>query len=74
MIKEKIIEMVKEELMVDEIDLDADLSKDYEIDSIGLIEFIMGLEDEFDIVIEDNEIEHLRSTNDVIKLVEEKVN
>ena len=73
MIKEKITQMVKDELLVDELDITADLSKDYQIDSIGLIEFIMALEDEFDIEIQDEELEDLRITEDVIKLVESKV-
>ncbi len=72
MIRDKIIEMVKEELMVNELDLNANLLDDYDIDSIGLIEFIMNLEEEFDIQIEDEEIQELKSTEDVIKLVEEK--
>lgn len=73
MIKDKIIEMVKEELLTDEIDINADLSADYQIDSIGLIEFIMALEDEFNIEIADEELQELRSTKDVIDLVESKV-
>lgn len=72
MIRETIIDMIKQELMIDEVDLQANLLNDYDIDSIGLIEFIMNLEDEFDIQIEDEEIKSLNSTEDVIKLVEEK--
>lgn len=72
MVREKIINMVKEELMVDDLDVNANLLNDYDIDSIGLIEFIMNLEEEFDIQIEDEEIQGLNSTEDVIKLVEEK--
>lgn len=74
MIKDKIIEMVKEELLTDEIDINADLTNDYQIDSIGLIEFIMALEDEFNIEIADEELQELKSTKDVIDLVESKVN
>ena len=74
MIKDKIIEMVKEELLTDEIDINADLTNDYQIDSIGLIEFIMALEDEFNIEIADEELQELKSTKDVIELVESKVN
>lgn len=73
MIKNKIIEMVKEELLTDEIDINADLTNDYQIDSIGLIEFVMSLEDEFNIEIADEELQELRSTKDVIDLVESKV-
>ena len=73
MIRDRIIEMVKEELMIDDIDLDANLANDLQIDSIGLIEFIMSIEEEFDITIEDEELQTLASTNDVVNLVETKV-
>lgn len=73
MVRDKIINMIKKELMVDNLDVNANLLNDYEIDSIGLIEFIMNLEEEFDIQIEDEEIQGLNSTEDVIKLVEEKI-
>ena len=74
MIKDKIMEMWKEEFLTDEIDINADLTNDYQIDSIGLIEFIMALEDEFNIEIADEELQELKSTKDVIDLVESKVN
>lgn len=73
MVKDKIVEMVKEELLVDDIDLNADLTNDYQIDSIGLIEFIMALEDEFDVELPDDELQDLRTTQDVINLVESKL-
>lgn len=74
MIKDKVTEMVKEELMIEDLDLNADLTKDYQIDSIGLIEFVMALEEEFDIQIEDEELENLRTTQEVIDLIESKKN
>ena len=72
MIEEKIIELIKEELNVEEFDLDADLVEEYEVDSISLLDFFMSVEDEFDIEFEDEELERLKTVNDVIKLVEEK--
>ncbi|MFM1514968.1 phosphopantetheine-binding protein [Helcococcus ovis] len=72
MIKERIIEMIKSELMIDKFDLDADLVKDYEIDSIGLLDFIMSIEEEFDIEISDSELAELKTVNDVIAVVERK--
>lgn len=73
MIREKITEMIKSELMIYNFDLDADLVKDYEIDSIGLLDFIMSIEEEFDIEISDSELSELKSANDVIAVVERKV-
>ncbi|MGF0039277.1 phosphopantetheine-binding protein [Peptoniphilaceae bacterium SGI.131] len=73
MIKEQVLDIIREELGVDEFDLDADLIKEYEVDSISLLDFIMTLEEEFNIEIEDEEINELKTANDIIALVEKKV-
>ncbi len=73
MVEEKIIDLIKKELDVDEFDLDANLVNEYEIDSIGLLDFIMTVEEEFDIEFEDDELEEIESARDVISLVESKL-
>lgn len=73
MIKEQVLDIIREELGVDEFDLDADLIKEYEVDSISLLDFIMTLEEEFNIEIEDEEINELKTANNIIALVEKKV-
>ncbi|EHR33945.1 acyl carrier protein [Helcococcus kunzii] len=70
--KERIIELVKEELMIDDFDLNADLTKDYELDSIALLDFIMNIEEEFDVQFSDKELNELNTVQDIIDLVEEK--
>ncbi len=72
MIEEKIIELIKKELNVDNFDLDENLVDAYEIDSISLLDFFMILEDEYDIEFEDDELEKLKSAQDIIDLVEKK--
>ena len=64
---------LRKELDVDEFDLDANLVNEYEIDSIGLLDFIMTVEEEFDIEFEDDELEEIESARDVISLVESKL-
>ena len=73
MVEEKIIDLIKKEMDVDEFDLDANLVNEYEIDSIGLLDFIMTVEEEFDIEFEDDELEEIESARDVISLVESKL-
>ena len=73
MVEEKIIDLIKKELDVDEFALDANLVNEYEIDSIGLLDFIMTVEEEFDIEFEDDELEEIESARDVISLVESKL-
>lgn len=72
MIEEKIVELIKKELNVDDFDLEENLVDTYEIDSISLLDFFMIIEDEFDIEFEDEELEKLKSAEDIISLVEKK--
>lgn len=72
MIREKVEEVVKDLLETDEVDFTKDLREDYEIDSIGLLDTIMTLEDEFDIEFSTEELESLKTLNDVVKMIEEK--
>lgn len=72
MIEEKIVELIKKELNVDDFDLEANLVETYEIDSISLLDFFMIIEDEFDIEFDDEELENLKSAEDIIELVEKK--
>lgn len=72
MIEEKIIELIKKELNVNNFDLDENLVDAYEIDSISLLDFFMILEDEYDIEFEDDELEKLKTAQDIIDLVEKK--
>lgn len=73
MVDNKIIEIIKAELNVDDFELDEDLVDTYEIDSIGLLDFFMTIEEEFDIEFEDEELENLKTANDIIELVEKKL-
>lgn len=73
MVENKIIEIIKAELNVDEFELDENLVETYEIDSIGLLDFFMTIEEEFDIEFEDEELEKLKTANDIIELVEKKL-
>lgn len=73
MIREKIVEIIKDELNVTDFEMDENLVETYEIDSISLLDFFMTIEDEFDIEFEDEELESLRSANDIIDLIEKKV-
>ena len=72
MIREKIIEIIKDELNVTEFEMDENLVETYEIDSISLLDFFMTIEDEFDIEFEDEELESLKSANDIIDLIKKK--
>ena len=70
-IAEKIAEMIKSQLKVDRIDLTADLQKQYNIDSIGVLDFIMSVEDAFEIQFADDALTAMKTVDDVVDHVEE---
>ena len=73
MIREELIELVKENLdiNVEKIDFDKAIS-DYDIDSIDMLDFIMAIEDKYDIEFSDDELDEIEKFSDVISLIESK--
>mgnify|MGYP002717491986 FL=1 len=48
------------------------LKDDLDADSVDLMEFILTLEDEFNIEISDEEIDQFQSVGDVVKIIQGK--
>ncbi|MDU2649393.1 phosphopantetheine-binding protein [Anaerococcus vaginalis] len=73
MIREELIELVKENLDIneDEIDFEKEISE-YDIDSIDMLDFIMAIEDKYDIEFSDDELDEIEKFSDVISLIESK--
>ena len=71
---EKIKEIVSEQLDVsqDEVTPEASFVDDLGADSLDLTELIMAMEDEFDLEIDDEEAQKLRTVQDAIKYIESK--
>ncbi len=57
----------------EEVKPEARLKDDLGIDSIYAVELTLQLEEIYGVVIEYEEIEHLLTVNDLVKLVEKKV-
>ena len=72
MVLDKIKEMIVEQLVVsvDEIQLDTNLMKDLEADSLDAVEIIMAIEDEYDIEIPDEDAEKFQTISDIVNYVE----
>lgn len=69
---EKIQEMMVESLSLEKDDIKLDSTfKSLEIDSLDVFELVTELEEEFDIEIED--AENLKSVQDLVNYIEEKV-
>lgn len=75
MILDKIKEMIVEQLGVsaDDIELDTNLMRDLEADSLDAVEIIMAIEDEYDIEIPDEDAEKFQTVNDIVSYVEKAI-
>ena len=68
-------------LLVEELGLDGDkitmqsrFEEDLEVDSLGVVELLMALEDNFGVQIPDEEAESLTTVGEAVDLVERKLN
>ena len=70
-VEEKVKEIVVEQLGVsaDEVTPDAKFVDDLGADSLDLTELIMAMEEEFDIEIEDEQAQQIRTVQDAIDFI-----
>lgn len=64
--------LIKEKLKIDEIDRDATLST-YGLDSLDVVEFILELEEKFDISFEAEETKDIKTVGDLLTVIEKKL-
>jgi acyl carrier protein len=69
------------DLLVDELGIERDditpgatFDEDLDVDSLGVVELLMALEDNFGVKIPDEEAEQLTTVGEAIDLVEKKLN
>ena len=70
---DKIKEIIIEQLLVkeDAIQLDTNLMKDLDADSLDAVEIIMAIEDTYGIEIPDEDAEKLQTVEDLVKYVDD---
>ena len=75
MVFEKIREMLANQLEVDEteITLGTHILNDLDADSLDVVELMMAVEEEYDIFIEDDELEGILTVRQVVEFVEGKL-
>ena len=68
------------DLLVDELGIerdkiaeDATFEEDLEVDSLGVVELLMALEDNFGVKIPDEEAEQIRTVGEAVDMVENKL-
>ena len=57
----------------DELQLETNLMKDLEADSLDAVEIIMAIEDEYDIEIPDEDAERFQTIGDIVSYVEKAI-
>lgn len=73
---EKIRDILSESLMIDQdlITMESDLVENLGADSLDLVEFVMDLEDTFDVEISDEVFASVSTVADVVALVKKVTN
>ncbi len=71
---ERVRKVLMEQLEVseDEVTPTANIVDDLGADSLDVVEIVMGLEEEFDIEVSDQDAEKLPTVQDIVNYVEEK--
>ncbi len=62
-----------EDVSKEHINPDADLTRELNINSAHLVDVILDVEDTFDIELSNNDMETLRTVNDAITIIQEKL-
>jgi len=74
-IQAKLIDLLVQELRLprEKITLAASFETDLEVDSLGVVELLMALEDAFGVSIPDEEAERIVTVGDAVSLIAEKL-
>lgn len=73
MIRDELMQLANDNFEVDftDMDLNTQLS-DLDIDSIDMLDFIMIVEDKYDIEFEEDELDEIETLGDIAELIESK--
>lgn len=71
---EQIKKILSEQFSIseDEIGMDTSFTEDIGADSLDLVELIMALEQEFDVEIDDDEVEGIKTVGDAVRYIKDK--
>lgn len=70
-ILEKVVELVNDTLNIDGVELNEDTNlKDLGADSFDLLELVTALEDEFELTMDDDDVEKIATVGQVVDAIE----
>ena len=74
MIFEKVKTIIIDQLDVesDKVTMTSNIQDDLGADSLDIVDLIMSFEDEFDLEIPDDQVENIKTVEDVVKYIESK--
>jgi acyl carrier protein len=74
-VESRMVDLLVDELGIerDKITMEATFEEDLEVDSLGVVELLMALEDNFGVTIPDEEAESIGTVGQAVDLVLEKL-
>lgn len=68
---EQIVDIIKEQLNIDDIEIDEDTSfkDDLGVDSLDLLELVMAFEQEYNIELNPEDLEDIKTVGDVMEYI-----
>ncbi len=75
MLTEKIIKIIATQFNVDEsmITMETSFKDDLNADSLDLVELVMALEDEFELEVEDDDVDNIKTVGDAKAYIKSKL-
>jgi acyl carrier protein len=74
---QKLKEIIKiylpEDVSVDEITLESHFINELNINSANLVDIVLDVEDAFDIMLENNDMDQMLTVNDALKIIDTKL-
>ncbi len=69
---DKIKDMIVDQLDVeaDEVTMDANIQEDLGANSLDIVDLIMAVEDEFEVKIDDDASENIKTVGDIVKFID----
>lgn len=73
MIFEKVQQIICDQFDVEaeEVTLESDIVKDFNADSLDIIDLAMSIEDEFEIEVPEEKVDGIKTVEDIVKLIEQ---
>lgn len=74
MIFDKVVRLIETQLPVDaeKVGMDSRLFEDLDADSANVMMLVMDLEQEFNLTVEDDAFERIKTVGDIVRYLEEK--